>query len=164
MEPVGSGTAGLSTAGLDVVAPEYGATGYLLLEKQDCPISYGFNPRYVPVYQVLISSGIDFIRLGVTHLLWDLISAMPEAFALLPSAPNPFRSTARLRYELPDAASVSLQVYDLLGRRVRTLVNAEQAAGRYTATLDGSRLAPGTYFVRLRAGEHTQTQSVTLVR
>ena len=92
------------------------------------------------------------------------VKRMPEAFALLPSAPNPFRSTARLRYELPDAASVSLQVYDLLGRRVRTLVNAEQAAGRYTATLDGSRLAPGTYFVRLRAGEHMQTQSVTLVR
>ena len=92
------------------------------------------------------------------------VERTPQAFALLPSAPNPFRSTARLRYELPDAASVSLQVYDLLGRRVATLVNREQAAGRYTATLDGSRLAPGTYFVRLRAGEQTQTQSVTLVR
>jgi hypothetical protein len=43
-------------------------------------------------------------------------------------------------------------------------VDGEQAAGRYETTLDGSQLAPGTYFVRLRAGTQIQTQRVTVVR
>jgi hypothetical protein len=92
------------------------------------------------------------------------VTLRPTRMTLLPGAPNPFRMATRLRYELPEAAAVHLQVYDLLGRRVTTLVDGEQPAGRHEATLDGARLAPGTYFVHLRAGDTVLTQMVQLVR
>jgi len=55
-------------------------------------------------------------------------------------------------------------VFDLLGRRVATLVDGEKEAGPHEVQLDGSRLAAGTYFVRLTAGPETRTQQVQLVR
>jgi hypothetical protein len=65
---------------------------------------------------------------------------------------------------LPHRAAVSLQVYDLLGRRVATLVEAEQPAGRHAVMLDGTRLTAGTYFARLQSGAQTHTQRITVVR
>jgi hypothetical protein len=92
------------------------------------------------------------------------VGLAPQTFELLPNAPNPFRTVTRLRYTLTEEGPVSLQMYDLLGRRVRTLVEREQPAGRYTVTLDGTGLPSGTYFVRLRAGTQVQTQQMAVVR
>jgi len=101
-----------------------------------------------------------------TETLSDVVSVKltPTRLELLPSAPNPFVQAARLRYRLPDPARVRLEVFDLLGRRVATLVNGERPAGPHEVQLDGSRLAAGTYFVRLTAGPETRTQQVQLVR
>jgi len=92
------------------------------------------------------------------------VQVTPSAVALLPVAPNPVTASARLRYELPEATAVRLQVFDLLGRRVATLANGERPAGRHEVTWADSRLAPGTYFVRLQAGSTAQTQMLRLVR
>jgi uncharacterized repeat protein (TIGR01451 family) len=92
------------------------------------------------------------------------VEVTPSAVALLPVAPNPVSASARLRYELPEATAVRLQVFDLLGRRVATLADGEKPAGRHEVTWTGSRLAPGTYFVRLQAGSTAQTQMLRLVR
>jgi endonuclease YncB( thermonuclease family) len=92
------------------------------------------------------------------------VQVTPSAVALLPVAPNPVSASARLRYELPEATVVRLQVFDLLGRRVATLADGEKPAGRHEVTWTGSRLAPGTYFVRLQAGSTAQTQMLRLVR
>jgi len=101
-----------------------------------------------------------------TETLSDVVSVQitPTRLELLPSAPNPFAQAARLRYRLPDPARVRLEVFDLLGRRVATLVDGEKEAGPHEVQLDGSRLAAGTYFVRLTAGAETQTQQIQLVR
>jgi hypothetical protein len=88
----------------------------------------------------------------------------PQALELLPNAPNPFAASTRLRYALPEDARVNLNVYDLLGRRVATLVDTEQPAGRYTVMLDGADLTSGTYFVRLRAGTQVRTQRVVMIQ
>jgi surface protein len=92
------------------------------------------------------------------------VEVTPSAVALLPVVPNPVSASARLRYELPEATAVRLQVFDLLGRRVATLADGEKPAGRHEVTWTGSRLAPGTYFVRLQAGSTAQTQMLRLVR
>jgi len=85
-------------------------------------------------------------------------------FALLPNAPNPFNGSTQLRYTLAEEAAVSLQVYDLLGRRVASLVDAAQPAGRYTVTLNGTTFSPGTYVVRLQADGQTATRRLAVVR
>jgi len=82
--------------------------------------------------------------------------------ALRPVAPNPFEDRATLHYTLPEAGHVVLQVFDLRGRVVATLVDAVLPAGTHEARLDGRQLPSGTYLVRLRAGETTRTR--TLVR
>jgi hypothetical protein len=92
------------------------------------------------------------------------VEVTPSAVALLPVAPNPVSASARLRYELPEATAVRLQVFDLLGRRVATLADGEKPAGRHEVSWQGAGLASGTYFVRLQAGSTAQTQMLRLVR
>jgi hypothetical protein len=92
------------------------------------------------------------------------VALTPTRFALELGGANPFRAATTLRYALPEGGPVTLTVYDVLGRRVATLVDGEKAAGRHTATLDGRRLASGAYFVRLQSGDQVQTRRVTVVR
>lgn len=94
----------------------------------------------------------------------DVEPGLPTDFALEPAFPNPARAEATLRYALPSAATVSLEVYDALGRRVLVLVREEQEAGRYAVPLDARALASGVYFVRLRADGRVAGQRVTVVR
>ncbi len=89
--------------------------------------------------------------------------AMPEKVRLT-SYPNPAGRRATIEYALPEAREVTLQVYDVLGRRVATLEQGRKKAGRHTARLETSRLSSGVYFGRLEAGEQTRTQKITVVR
>jgi hypothetical protein len=84
---------------------------------------------------------------------------------LLGTYPNPARSRATVRFAIPDGATqeVTLRLYDVLGRQVRT-VRAGTEAGRHELQLDTGGLASGTYFLRLTAGGTTKTQQVTVVQ
>lgn len=81
---------------------------------------------------------------------------------LLPSYPNPFQTQTTIAFDLPTAASVTLRVFDLLGRNVQTLVEGFQPAGRHAVPFDAHDLPSGTYFYRLEAAGHTQTRMLTL--
>jgi hypothetical protein len=89
----------------------------------------------------------------------------PNGLELLGSFPNPARSQATVRFAVPEQTTgdVQLELYDLLGRQVKTIPAAE-ASGRVEQTLDVSNLPSGTYLLRLSAGGQTQTQQVTIVR
>ncbi|RMF63666.1 MAG: T9SS C-terminal target domain-containing protein, partial [Bacteroidetes bacterium] len=81
----------------------------------------------------------------------------------------PFNPQTTITYVLNEASSVTLAVYDELGRRVRTLVQGQQAAGTYRVTWDatratGGRVPSGLYFVRLEAGGQTVTRSMMLLK
>jgi len=80
-------------------------------------------------------------------------ASVPAAFALHPNYPNPFNPSTRLSYDLAASGSVTLTVYDLLGREVRPLVNGPQSAGRHTVEWDGnsvsSKTSSGVYIARL---------------
>ncbi len=90
--------------------------------------------------------------------------AVPTVFALEAAYPNPFARGTTIGYAVPEAAHVTIAVYDAVGRRVATLVDAEQAVGRYTAEWDASSLASGVYLYRMTAGSYTKTLKVSLVR
>jgi len=80
-------------------------------------------------------------------------------------APNPARGTVRIEYSLSRPGRVRLDVLDVAGRRVETIVDAPQRAGSYSAVWDGvSRLRSGLYFVRLRSGTRTMQRAITIVR
>lgn len=82
----------------------------------------------------------------------------------LSSYPNPARQQATLSYALTEATEVSLEVYDLLGRRVATLARGRKEAGRHSKKLDVSDLSSGVYFGRLEVGGEIRTQKITVVR
>jgi hypothetical protein len=78
--------------------------------------------------------------------------------------PSPFNSSTSLRYALPQAANVTLRVYDTAGRVVATLVNGWRQAGNHDVTFDGSRLSSGLYFVKMEAGEYRAVQKMVLLK
>lgn len=88
----------------------------------------------------------------------------------LESFPNPMRTGTTVAYELPEAATVSLKVYDPAGRLVRTIEESNsRPAGRYTDTWDGRDLegrpvSAGVYFYRLEAGARTVTRKLVIVQ
>ena len=90
--------------------------------------------------------------------------AVPVAYALAAPAPNPSAGATQLRFDTPEAADVRIEVFDLLGRRVATVLVARVAAGRHMATLDAGALSAGLYVVRMRAGEFVAARRVTVVR
>ncbi|MDG5766207.1 endo-1,4-beta-xylanase [Balneolales bacterium ANBcel1] len=91
--------------------------------------------------------------------------ATPVRFELSQNYPNPFNPTTQIRYEVAEQADVSLQVYDITGRLVQTLVNnTAQAPGQYSVTFDGSNLASGVYLYRLQAGSFSDVRRMMLVK
>jgi len=87
-----------------------------------------------------------------------------RTFALLGNYPNPFNPVTQIRYELGFAAEVDLAVYDLLGRRVATLIRGLMSAGTHSATFNGAGLSSGTYLVRMSAAGQTFTAKMTLLK
>jgi hypothetical protein len=78
--------------------------------------------------------------------------------------PNPFNPTTIIRYQLPTASMVQLEVFDVLGKKVASLVNSAQAAGDYSVTFNASNLASGVYFYRLQAGNFVQTKKMLFIK
>ena len=86
-------------------------------------------------------------------------------FALQAAFPNPVRGQGTLRFSLPEAAGVTVSVYNALGQRVALLADGdEMAAGTHDLAFPTAGLAAGVYVVRLQAGANTGTQRVTVVR
>ena len=85
-------------------------------------------------------------------------------FTFEPNYPNPFHSSTTFRYALPESTRVRIDVYDLLGRRVATLVDEDAEPGWHERRFDASELANGAYIARITAGAYAETQRITLLR
>lgn len=89
---------------------------------------------------------------------------LPGTFELSQNYPNPFNPTTAIRYSLPEATEVTLDVYDMLGRRVSTLVNARQPPGSYSVDFDASHLANGLYLYTISAGAYRATRKMVVLK
>ncbi len=92
-----------------------------------------------------------------------VVERLPEQVELLGTYPNPAQSRATVRYAVPEQWEVRVHLYNVLGQRVRTVVDGKRE-GRHERRVDVSGLASGVYFLRLQAGGETQTQRLTVVR
>ncbi|GBD86928.1 bacterial leucyl aminopeptidase precursor [bacterium BMS3Abin03] len=88
----------------------------------------------------------------------------PLEFALEQNYPNPFNPSTVIKYSIPDNSFVTLNVYNLLGRKVATLVNDLQEAGSYEITFNASNLASGVYVYRLQSGSFNSVMKMILVK
>jgi len=89
---------------------------------------------------------------------------IPLTYWLEQNYPNPFNPSTRISFSVRGSGFVSLKVYDVLGREVRTLVNEDLQPGSYEVTFNADGLASGVYLYRLRAGNFTQTKRMVLLR
>ncbi len=78
--------------------------------------------------------------------------------------PNPFNPSTNINFTLPNTEFVTLKIYDILGKEVKTIVNEELSAGNYTKIWDANNLSSGVYFYKLTAGKFTETKKMMLVR
>lgn len=114
-------------------------------------------------------------RLGVYQLFHDRTAnsqigdLLPVSFELRQNFPNPFNPATQIGYDVPEEVRVNLSVYNVLGQRVRTLVNDNVQPGRYTAVWDGKndvgrQVSSGLYFYRLEAGKFVRTNKMLLIK
>ncbi len=97
----------------------------------------------------------------------DVVSSAPgpvKGFALNQNFPNPFNPSTAIEFSIPSKSHVVLQVIDVLGREVATVVSEQLPAGNHVRRWDAGRLSTGVYFCRLRAGGFTETRKLTLIR
>jgi hypothetical protein len=94
----------------------------------------------------------------------DYTSELPDRYLLTQNYPNPFNAKTSITYQVPKASDVKLEVYNLTGQKVATLVNGIQTAGRHVVTWDASEAASGIYFYKLSAGDHTSMKRMALLK
>lgn len=97
------------------------------------------------------------------------VSASPTARPIVESSPNPFNAQTRISYQVTQAGRVRLEIFNLLGRSVTTLVDAEASPGVYSAIWDGrdrngAEVSSGVYFYRLLSGTESVTRQMTLLK
>ena len=102
-----------------------------------------------------MSISANEIEIEVTGLL---------TFELEQNYPNPFNPGTSIKYSIPESGFVSLDVFNLLGEKVASLVNVEQEAGKYEVNFDASKLTSGVYFYQLQAGDHISLKKMLLLK
>ncbi len=137
--------------------------------RNDLPIREGFP------YQANPHSGLDYVKeltaepptsgVNATVAGAQLSIGLPEAFVLDDAYPNPFREETTIQYHLRADAPVRIDIFDIRGRLVETLVDETQGTGTHEVNWDATRLSSGTYLYRLQVNDNVvSTRQVTLVR
>ena len=116
-----------------------------------------------------MSAGDGWVSAGDVSLFVPTSTEEPEGTAvsgvyLAPNYPNPFTGTTHIPIHLEEPGSVSLRVYDMLGREVAVLIDSRVLTGKHTVPFDAARLPSGVYMVRMQAGEVTQHRFMSVVK
>ena len=119
----------------------------------------------VPVFAY---GGANYIGVYFDNFSWTPTSVendlTPTAFALEQNYPNPFNPATMIKFSIPEASSVSLKIYDVLGNEVSNIVNGQLDAGQYEYNFNAENLSSGIYFYTLQAGNFTQTRKMILMK
>jgi hypothetical protein len=120
-----------------------------------------YSPRFNKDVERISRSGGN--SMPATKMLGDELT-IPGSRALLNAYPNPFNAQTSITFNVPSSSKVNLEVYNLLGQNVATLVDGKIEAGQHTATWDASSCSSGIYFYKLTAGDKVITKRITLVK
>ncbi len=147
----------------------YLAGRYIDGDVNDATIWYNLSLIHT---QQLIAAGV--IPLSTPNIMYKPDSvqqngSLPGEFALSQNRPNPFNPVTTINYTVPVPGRISVEVFNLLGRKVRTLVNDTKSAGSYRIEWNGrddadQPVSSGVYFYRLKAGDIVQTKKMLLIK
>lgn len=91
-------------------------------------------------------------------------NTLPKGFSLAQNYPNPFNPSTIIQYNIPSGSKVKIEIFDVLGKLVSTLVSEYKAAGNYEINFNASKLSSGVYFYKLTAGSQILTKKMSLVK
>ncbi|MCH7827164.1 MAG: ASPIC/UnbV domain-containing protein, partial [Bacteroidetes bacterium] len=94
----------------------------------------------------------------------NITSSIPEDFQLRQNFPNPFNPSTQIQFSIKENSFVTLKVFDVLGKKITTLVNKELNSGVYNFKFNADNLTSGIYFYKLTAGKFTETKKMILLR
>lgn len=135
-------------------------------------LAFGLEGVDEPVPQVrnkLMANILDWFAIGTKLNFTDPITGLPQNFQLYQNYPNPFNNNTTIEYQLPVAEHVDIEVFNLLGQRIRRLVSKYQEPGWYNIAWkgddrSGSIIASGIYVYRMRAGDFVKTKKLLLLK
>jgi hypothetical protein len=122
------------------------------------------------IAQFLITSNLDVVYVDNVYMYKGMPvsienpNEVPAAFALEQNYPNPFNPSTNISYSIPENGKVILEVYNIQGQKVSTLVNEQKSAGSYSVTFDASNLASGVYMYRLVSKNSVQVRKMLLIK
>ncbi|MEM6648051.1 MAG: T9SS type A sorting domain-containing protein, partial [Bacteroidota bacterium] len=127
--------------------------------------SGGLGPIDRASFPVTVGEVEDYVvSISASAVSVEDDGVLPQAFALHGNYPNPFNPTTTLHFDLPEASPVRIQVFNLLGQVVRTVVDEQRPAGRHTVRFDATNLPSGTYLYRMDAGSFSQVRQMVLLK
>jgi hypothetical protein len=124
-------------------------------------------PGYFPDTTV---ESVEVFQYQVTFLDFDIVtsiendSPIPAIYNLHQNYPNPFNAKTKIKYSLPDCSFVTIEIYDILGRKITTLLEKFQSAGDHEIIWDAGGYNSGLYFCRLKAGEYDRARKMVLMK
>ena len=118
----------------------------------------GKGPNGTPVHQRTISLSVTPVGLSTNE------NEVPKDFYLYQNFPNPFNPSTQIRFDLAKSGLVTLDVYDITGRKISELVNENLNAGRHNVEFNASELSSGIYFYRIVTPEFTSIRKMILVK
>ena len=98
------------------------------------------------------------------NLAGEINIGHPAEYSLSQNYPNPFNPNTKIRYSIKDAGLIKIEIFDLLGRKVTTIVNEDKPAGEYVVNFNGNNLSSGIYFYKLTSGSFTQIKKMQLLK
>ena len=177
----GDSVSSLYTVGTDVKSNQWNTLSITKLDSlatagefdPSIPATVGVQIWYPAPYDTMSFSGkIELDNLKITGFAYprqlvdgvEGTSSVIKEFRLYNNYPNPFNPSTTIKYDLPKASKVVLKVYDVLGREVATLVDANKNAGSYKLTFNMDRFASGVYFVRMVTNSYQKVQKMMLIK
>ncbi len=114
----------------------------------------------------LWSSGVNgfYISSNAVSYVNEIEQMLPEQFKLSQNYPNPFNPTTTIEYSLPIRDYVSITIYDVLGNKVKEIVNEEKNAGNYQFQFDGSNISSGIYYYKISTSNFTEVKKMLLLK
>ncbi len=152
----------------------YSKIGFTQLSNRRKTFSYEFNMEDASDNnaRIVFNCGTDNNNVFIDNVSLKLLTdsgvgteqKTPAAFQLYTNYPNPFNAVTTISYDLPVAQRVRVDVYNMLGRRVETLIDGKMAAGHQKLRFDAAGLSSGVYIYQLKTPAYRQTKKMVLMR
>jgi hypothetical protein len=169
----------VGTAALGIIGPSGQGVGYFATASangnQNCTYPLKVGSSFDGLYTGNNESAEAADKVGVWYLGYDafqgvitnsvgVADAAPQVFSVAQNSPNPFNPSTTISFTLAKAGKVTVDIFNVSGQKVNTLVNTTMNAGNHSVTWNASKNSAGVYFYTVKSGNYSRTMKMTLLK